>query len=81
MKLGLWGGHGGRAWEWKGTIEKILVRHGVVVDSLTFGYVRGFRWRRWHFNRGSLHITLLDWAMVWSLQHYVDMCNVGAGIN
>lgn len=60
MKLGLWGGHGGRAWEWKGTIEKILVRH---------------------FNRGSLHITFLDWAMVWSLQHYVDMCNVGAGIN
>lgn len=72
VKLGLWGGHGGRAWEWKGAIEKILVKHGVVVDSLTFGYARGgvTVWSEKFGGDGGnstevpFHITFLDCAVV-----------------
>lgn len=36
LKLGQWGGYGGKAWEWNGPIRKISLRHGAVVDSLIF---------------------------------------------
>lgn len=40
VKLGQWGGYGGKVWEWNGPIRKISLRHGAVVDSLIFTNIK-----------------------------------------
>lgn len=40
VMVGEWGGNGGKPWRWDGPIEDILIRHGTVVDSISFGFTK-----------------------------------------
>lgn len=40
--VGAWGGDGGRPWKWDGPTDKIIVKSGGVVDSITFGYLNNW---------------------------------------
>ncbi|KAL6582952.1 hypothetical protein OROMI_005030 [Orobanche minor] len=40
LKIGPWGGQGGSTWEWDHPVHKIIVRSGIVIHSLTFGFMK-----------------------------------------